>query len=140
MDYSLLILPGDLKRRRRALLDKAADLMSCATSVRSIVVRERVQTSPDPYVWQRMVDEAHEAESEAAEVGREMQAVIAEITSRLGCLDPRSRRLILMRYVQDRSWKEIASEMGYSVQHVYRLNTAALAAWRDAPDQACPEE
>ena len=36
------------------------------------------------------------------------------------------QRLLELRYLCFRSWKQIADEMGYSKQHIFRLHNEAL--------------
>lgn len=56
-------------------------------------------------------------------VEREVLAVIAQVP------DSRYRRLLRARYVEGKTWEEIAVDMGYNYQHVVqRLHPQALHA------------
>ncbi len=49
----------------------------------------------------------------------------------LAALDPRARRIVVMRFYENRSQSEIAQEMGISQMHVSRLLARSLAQMRD---------
>ena len=55
-------------------------------------------------------------------------------------LDERERRLLHLRYIEDRSQAEIASELGLSQAHVSRLLRAALEHVRCELDGETPDE
>lgn len=51
---------------------------------------------------------------------REMVSVIKAVT------DPEYQTILELRYLCFKSWEQIAVEMNYSIQHVYRLRDRAL--------------
>lgn len=51
---------------------------------------------------------------------REMVAVIKAVE------DPECQTLLELRFLCFKSWEQIAVEMGYSIQHIYRLREKAL--------------
>ena len=50
----------------------------------------------------------------------------------LAALDPRDRRIVVMRFYENKSQSEIAKEVGVSQMHVSRLLARSLAQMRDA--------
>jgi RNA polymerase sigma-B factor len=56
-----------------------------------------------------------------------------DLGARLDRLDPRSRRVIVLRFGLELSQREIAARLGISQMHVSRLLRAGLAALSDAP-------
>ena len=53
--------------------------------------------------------------------------IYADITKRLKRLNNSTEQDVLMlKYIAGMSWQEIAEEMGYSLQHTYRLHGRAL--------------
>jgi DNA-directed RNA polymerase specialized sigma subunit len=51
---------------------------------------------------------------------REMVAVIKAVT------DPEYQTILELRYLCFKSWEQIAVDMNYSIQHIYRLRDRAL--------------
>ena len=52
---------------------------------------------------------------------REMVATIKSVT------DPECQTLLELRFLCFKTWEQIAVEMSYSIQHIYRLREKALA-------------
>jgi RNA polymerase sigma-B factor len=57
------------------------------------------------------------------------------VTQSVGCLDPRSRQILAMRFFEDMTQSEIADRLGISQMHVSRLLRRALARLREATVQ-----
>ena len=51
---------------------------------------------------------------------REMVAVIKSV------IDPECQTLLELRFLCFKTWEQIAVDMGYSIQHIYRLRDKAL--------------
>ena len=51
---------------------------------------------------------------------REMVATIKSVT------DPECQTLLELRFLCFKTWEQIAVDMGYSIQHIYRLRDKAL--------------
>lgn len=66
---------------------------------------------------------------EAAEGERKrLDAVLAEITQAVSRMDDNLLAALLQeRYVNCRTWEQVANSLGYSLPHVHRLHRAALA-------------
>jgi len=68
---------------------------------------------------------------ELNEKANEIEALIDKIE------DSKVRTVMFERYIMFRGWDEVAWEMGYSVQHVYRLHSKGLT---EANILRCSEE
>ena len=76
-------------------------------------------TSPMATAICRKVD----LEREIAELDLERKSLIAKID----LLENEDlSRLLLLRYVQEAPWDDIAAEMGFCERHIYRLHRAAV--------------
>ena len=51
--------------------------------------------------------------------------------------DPELRSLLTLRYLGFKKWEDVALEMGYSVQHIYRLKKKAIAAVEIKDESKC---
>jgi DNA-directed RNA polymerase specialized sigma24 family protein len=54
-----------------------------------------------------------------------------EIEQAIANLEPSERHLMRLRYIDGKRWEEIAVEMHYSIQHVWRLHGIILKKMRD---------
>jgi RNA polymerase sigma-B factor len=61
------------------------------------------------------------------------------VASLLDRLSPREKRVVYLRYFEDRTQSEIAEEIGVSQMHVSRLLARSLSAMRDDPEAECME-
>ena len=71
----------------------------------------------------RIVDAERELDAKIdrlIEMKREIAAVIARVP------DERMRALLELRYLNDRTWEEVAEAMNYTPRNVYNLHSAAL--------------
>ena len=62
---------------------------------------------------------------------RELTTVINKVA------DPELRSLLTLRYLGFKKWEDVALEMGYSVQHIYRLKKKAIAAVEIKDESKC---
>lgn len=54
-----------------------------------------------------------------------------EIQQRIKCVeDDTERELLMLRYLQRKTWEQVAVEMGYSWQHVHKLHSRALSDFK----------
>ena len=75
-------------------------------------------------------------EQEVKEAQAEYDAMLSEMESRISRIDDTDARdLLAKRFLEFKSWKVIAEEFGYSVQHIYRLRDKALEKMR--VDETC---
>lgn len=84
---------------------------------------EPVQGTRDPHRYDRLVEleeKINQRIDQLVAVKREIVDAIAQVP------DSRYRTLLTERYVNIRSWWQIAMDMDYSRQHVDRLHSQAL--------------
>ena len=62
---------------------------------------------------------------------RELTTVINKVA------DPELRSLLTLRYLGFKKWEDVALEMGYSVQHIYRLKKKAIEAVEIKDESKC---
>lgn len=66
------------------------------------------------------------------EIAKDMERLVelkAEITTTIKAVECIEYQLILeKRYISDKSWPEIAVDLGYKMRHLYKLHDEALAA------------
>ena len=75
-------------------------------------------------------------EQEVKEAQAEYDAMLSEMETRISMIDDTDARdLLTKRFLEFKSWKVIAEEFGYSVQHIYRLRDKALEKMR--VDETC---
>jgi RNA polymerase sigma factor (sigma-70 family) len=54
-----------------------------------------------------------------------------DIEQAIDVLPARERRIIRSYYIYGKLWEDIANEMGYSIQHIWRLHSNILKKLRD---------
>lgn len=59
---------------------------------------------------------------------KEYEALVKEITEACLKIDPVYRELIMLRYIEDCSWPDIAEKICYSESYVYELHRKAIKA------------
>lgn len=70
-----------------------------------------------------------ELEAQAVKDVIELEEEKAEMAEKINALsNPLHVRLLYLRYVKLMDWEEIAEEMGYALQHIFRLHKRALQA------------
>lgn len=92
--------------------------------------RERVQSSPDPDPCASWYCTLETKEEEINRKIDELVSIRDEVIQRISELDsPRYIRLLYLRYVQLKKFREIADEMGYTKSHIHVLHKDALEAF-----------
>lgn len=69
----------------------------------------------------QVVDELERQRTELAQLRLEIGAAIASVS------DARLRELLMLRYIDGRTWEQVAETMGYNARWVRRLHGHALA-------------
>jgi DNA-directed RNA polymerase specialized sigma subunit len=59
------------------------------------------------------------------------------IEQAIAYLEPSERHLMRLRYIDGRRWEEIAVEMHFSIQHIWRLHGIILQKMRDNESNNC---
>ncbi len=106
-----------------------AELETLSTKVNSSLSPIKVQTSKDNHKMESTVIKMTEYQEELnndmkklIQVKRETKEVIDSVTN------DEYRVLLELRYLSSMRWEEIAVEMNYSIDHVFRLHRRALKA------------
>ncbi len=131
---------GDLQRLKKidTVIDQkikeVEDLKAVSTAIGSFDYSgDRVQTSPKgdaPYVStiNKIVDLQREIERELDQFIHERHEIINRIHE---LSNPRYVQLLYMRYVEYKSFEEIACKMGYCYDHILRLHRYALKRFEE---------
>ena len=89
----------------------------------------KVKSSPDPSRFQALLAEAADEEQELKKLEEErVQAVTEAVLAFSALPDERMIRIMELRYLEERSWEEIAEEMYMSESWTLKLHKAAVAA------------
>jgi DNA-directed RNA polymerase specialized sigma subunit len=117
----------DMRIRSKAM--QIAELETLATKVNAALSPIKVQTSKDNHKMESTVIKMTEYQEELnndmkklIQVKRETKEVIDSVTN------DEYRVLLELRYLSSMRWEEIAVEMNYSIDHVFRLHRRALKA------------
>lgn len=130
--------------RRQPTLDEVADTLGVPVS--TIAEIERAATGYEPVSLETPLGSA----ADAATLGEilpdaedDLSRLVDQITvhSLLACLTDRQRRIVQLRYFQEKTQQEIADELGVSQVQVSRLLSQILARLREAAEtvgEQCP--
>ena len=121
--------PGDLRKemeRKQTRIDTLRRFAQQLTAPRREV---KVKSSPDPARFQALLAEAADEEQELKKLEEErVQAVTEAVLAFSALPDERMIRIMELRYLEERSWEEIAEEMWISESRMFKLHKAAVAA------------
>lgn len=117
----------DMRIRSKAM--QIAELETLATKVNAALSPIKVQTSKDNHKMESTVIKMTEYQEELnndmkklIQVKRETKEIIDTVTN------DEYRVLLELRYLSSMRWEEIAVEMNYSIDHIFRLHRRALKA------------
>lgn len=117
----------DMRIRSKAM--QIAELETLATKVNAALSPIKVQTSKDNHKMESTVIKMTEYQEELnndmkklIQVKRETKEIIDTVAN------DEYRVLLELRYLSSMRWEEIAVEMNYSIDHVFRLHRRALKA------------
>lgn len=92
---------------------------------------ERVQTSPDHDKIGTIYSKIDEKERKINEMIDSLLDFRLKVTAEINELeDGRYIDVLYRKYALNQSWKEISTEMGYSIRHVQKINGKALLAFQ----------
>ena len=87
--------------------------------------------SPEPHKMEIAVEKILSLEEEIEETKMELQHLMHEMWKQIQKVtDADARDLLTKRYLEFKPWKVVASELDYSVQHIYYLHNKALEKLR----------
>lgn len=108
------------------LLSEQANIFNQLTSCTANYSDAKVQTSQDNGIEHKFISYLSYSEkinsriNELYEIKNEIFEAINEVEN------PTLRQLLILRYMQYKTWECIAEELGYDVRHIYRLKNEAV--------------
>lgn len=126
-----------LRRRIKRKIHEIQLLRQQAEGMNGSGINDMPRTvSPDRSKMEGTVFKIMALEQEIQETQQEYDALLADMESRISKVDDSDARdLLTKRYLEFKSWKNIAEEFGYSIQHIYRLRDKAIEKLR--VDETC---
>ena len=128
-NYLMQIRKLENRIKRKEL--RCEELRTCldAKAIRYDI--DRVQTSATDKV-SRILSTVKDLEDEISRLRTEKAALVIEISDAIELLENDGEALVLMAfYVRQLSMTAVASDIGYSVQHAYRLRRQGLIHLKD---------
>ena len=117
----------DMRIRSKAM--QIAELETLATKVSAALSPIKVQTSRDDHKMESTVIKMHEYQEELDADMKKLIQVKKETKQIIDAVDNDEFRVLLeLRYLSSMRWEEIAVEMNYSIDHVFRIHRRALKA------------
>ena len=121
--------PKDLRKEMERKQTRIDTLRRFAQQLTAPLQEVKVKSSPDPARFQALLAEAADEEQELKKLEEErMQAVTEAVLAFSALPDERMIRIMELRYLEERSWEEIAEEMWISESRMFKLHKAAVAA------------
>jgi DNA-directed RNA polymerase specialized sigma subunit len=116
--YQLKKHREELERARRETYDKL-------TSITAQMGGEAVSGTKDPHRYDELVALNAELDAQINDIARAEREIMQAIDS----VDKiQYRRVLFLRYIENRTWDNIAMCMSYHKRTVYRIHGAALAS------------
>ena len=120
-----------LDNELKELKETAQKAFEDATNTASNICDERVQTSIANNTEKKFILAAH-YEAEIVKKIEELYDVKLEILGAIHKLDSCTyRALLLARYINFKTWEQIAEDMGYEVRQIHRIHGNALVNLKD---------
>lgn len=121
--------PRDLRKEMERKQTRIDTLRRFAQQLTAPLQEVKVKSSPDPARFQALLAEAADEEQELKKLEEErVQAVTEAVLAFSALPDERMIRIMELRYLEERSWEEIAEEMWISESRMFKLHKAAVAA------------
>ena len=117
----------NIDQRIKDKLDQVARLKEMTMNVTSVISDMPRNATPNPQKMEDAVLRLAEMESEIdADIGRLVNLKIEIMQTIWRVEDTNCRTLLEMRYINFKSWEEIATAMGITVRWLHRLHAKAL--------------
>lgn len=111
--------------------DRIEELYHDASGLKAIVYdKDRVQTSPQDHMEAVFVKIDREAEKYAKARARYEAEARKRMEEIAGLDNPVHVQLLVLRYIEGKSWEEIACAIGYTWRHTLRIHGDALNAFK----------
>ena len=121
--------PKDLRKEMERKQTRIDTLRRFAQQLTAPLREVKVKSSPDPARFQALLAEAADEEQELKKLEEERMPAVTEAVLAFSALpDERMIRIMELRYLEERSWEEIAEEMWISESRMFKLHKAAVAA------------
>lgn len=115
-----------LKRNIQQLENKLIELETEATKMTRQLSKATIRTKSTDDRLSEIVCKIVEVQNEINRQLEKSYECMAKIEKAIETLPPREAYLIRMRYLELKSWEEIAVEMKYSWRQVHRIHSDAL--------------
>ena len=120
--------PRDLRKEMERKQTRIDTLRRFAQQLTAPLQEVKIKSSPDPARFQALLAEAADEEQELKKLEEErVQAVTEAVLAFSALPDERMIRIMELRYLEERSWEEIAEEMYMSESWTLKLHKAAVA-------------
>lgn len=124
-------------REINAKLDEISQLRAKITGTGISLNPDKVQTSPPSDTMARIVDKIVDMEKEVDEEIDQLREIKREVYQVIFSLsDERYRAVLRRRYINGKTWEQIAVELHYSYKQVCRIHGKALQKLKDVLE--CP--
>ena len=124
----VLLKPRQIRREIERKQMRIETLRRFAEHLTSPLREVRVKSTPDPTRMQALLAEATDEEKQLPLLEAELEQALAAAAIMVSTLpDERLVHLMELRYLEGRSWEEVAAEMGYSQSQMFKLHRAAMS-------------
>ena len=124
----VLLKPRQIRREIERKQMRIETLRRFAEHLTSPLREVRVKSTPDPTRMQALLAEAADEEKQLPLLEAELEQALAAAAIMVSTLpDERLVHLMELRYLEGRSWEEVAAEMGYSQSQMFKLHRAAMS-------------
>ncbi len=116
-----------LDRKIKSKIDQIAEMKALATKVSVAMSDIRVQTSKNDHRLEDIMIKIMEYQNELCDDMERLVEIKKETKKAIDSVSNDEQRLVLeMRYLLYMRWEEIAVELEYTVEHIYRIHRCAL--------------
>ena len=121
--------PKDLRKEMERKQMRIETLRRFARQLTAPLQEVKIKSSPDPARFQALLAEAADEEKDLKRLEAERTQAVTEAVLAFSALpDERMIRMMELRYLEERSWEEIAQELWISQSRMFKLHRAAVAA------------
>ena len=123
----VLLKPRQIRREIERKQMRIETLRRFAEHLTSPLREVRVKSTPDPTRMQALLAEAADEEKQLPLLEAELEQALAAAAIMVSTLpDERLVHLMELRYLEGRSWEEVAAALGYSPSQTFKLHRAAM--------------
>ena len=124
----VLLKPRQIRREIERKQMRIETLRRFAEHLTSPLREVRVKSTPDPTRMQALLAEAADEEKQLPLLEAELEQALAAAAIMVSTLpDERLVHLMELRYLEGRSWEEVAAALGYSPSQTFKLHRAAMS-------------